>query len=320
MIQPKPGRERGVFLGVAYGDAWGYPNERKSYADLLADGPQGPEMPKRLVVSDDTQMTLYLADALRSEVDLRQAILDGWLAWLHDPDRRGWGEATITALEALDRGAQWQQASVDSNGCGAVMRVAACAFLPEDLWAPVSVWQAATTHSGLAAMASALVATSVVRAPEGGGFLRQAVAATHDQGLLESGAAWIIEHPRAGSLDEAVGLLRIGMKMLRVGLERALEYLPVFQADPWWADPSDPRYGGRGFVAQQCLSCAFLCADMLHDFPVQALNRAATTGGDSDSIAAVTGMVLGGTHGDVWPSKWLPRLEPRIREWVESYG
>ena len=306
MTQPKPGRERGVFLGVAYGDAWGYPNERKSYADLLSDGPQGPGMPERLIVSDDTQMTLYLADALRSEVDLREAILEGWLAWLHDPDRRGWGEATITALKALDRGAPWQKASVDSNGCGAVMRVAACAFLPEDLWAPVSVWQAATTHSGLAAMASALVATSVVRAPETGGLLQQAVAATHDQRLLESGAAWIIEHPRAGSFDDAVGLLNTGMKMLRVGLEKTLEQLPMFQADPWWADPSDPRYGGRGFVAQQCLSCAILCADMLHDFPVMALRRAATTGGDSDSIAAVTGMVLGAMHGDVWPTEWLP--------------
>ncbi|MGV1004464.1 MAG: ADP-ribosylglycohydrolase family protein [Candidatus Nanopelagicales bacterium] len=316
----KPGRQRGIFLGVAYGDAWGYPNERKSYADLLADGPQGPEMPERLIVSDDTQMTLYLADALRSEHDLRHTILDGWLAWLHDPDRRGWGEATITALKALDQGMPWQKASVDSNGCGAVMRVAACAFLPEDLWAPVSVWQAATTHSGLAAMASALVATSVVRAPEAGGLLQQAVAATHDQRLLESGAAWIIEHPRAGSLDDAVELLRTGMKMLRVGLERTLEHLPMFRADPWCADPSDPRYGGRGFVAQQCLSCALLCADTLHDSPVQALRRAATTGGDSDSIAAVTGMVLGAAHGDVWPTEWLPRLEPRIRDWIESYG
>ncbi|MEI6699890.1 MAG: ADP-ribosylglycohydrolase family protein, partial [Mycobacteriaceae bacterium] len=55
---------RTAMLGVAYGDSWGYPNERHSYGRLTLLDLRGPELPERLIVSDDTQMTLYLARAL----------------------------------------------------------------------------------------------------------------------------------------------------------------------------------------------------------------------------------------------------------------
>lgn len=55
---------------------------------------------------------------------------------------------------------------------------------------------------------------------------------------------------------------------------------------------------------------------MLPGEPVEALRRAATTGGDSDTLAANAGFVLGCVYGDVWPHHWLTRLEPRYRDWI----
>ena len=104
------GNFRAAMLGVAYGDGWGYPNERQSYGRLTLMDLRGPELPERLIVSDDTQMTLHLAQALdgaagKTASELQSAILTGWLAWLHDPGLRGIGRTTRTALNALDSGA-----------------------------------------------------------------------------------------------------------------------------------------------------------------------------------------------------------------------
>ncbi|WP_158841002.1 ADP-ribosylglycohydrolase family protein [Saccharothrix deserti] len=41
-----------------------------------------------------------------------------------------------------------------------------------------------------------------------------------------------------------------------------------------------------------------------------ALSRAATTSGDSDSIACLAGAFAGAAHGlDAWPEEWAERIE-----------
>jgi ADP-ribosylglycohydrolase len=320
-----------AMLGVAYGDAWGYPNERHSYGRLTLLDLRGPDLPERLIVSDDTQMTLYLARALdgaagKSERELQAAILDGWLAWLRDPDMRGYGRTTMKALRSLDFGEPWYGATVvDSDACGAVMRVSPCGFLPDGLWQPVSAWQAATTHGGGAAIASALLAAAVLRrviiaadpkALVSDGLLHHAIELSHDDSMVSAAAPWLIDHPRAGKLEAATDLIRSGMVAVRAALQQARDVTPKFLADPWIADPSLARYGGQGWRSAQALACALLCVDMLPGEPVEALRRAATTGGDSDTLAAIAGFVLGCVHGDVWPHHWLTRLEPRYRDWI----
>jgi len=322
---------RAAMLGVAYGDSWGYPNERHSYGRLTLLDLRGPELPERLIVSDDTQMTLYLARALdgaagKSASELQSAILAGWLAWLHDPDMRGYGRTTMKALRALDFDEPWNRATVvDSDACGAVMRVSPCGFLPDGLWQPVSAWQAATTHGGGAAIASALLAAAVLRrvlmasdpkAMVSDGLLGHAIELSRDEGMMNAAAPWLIDHPRAGNLDAATDLIRTGMVTVREAVQRARDAAPKFLADPWVADPSLPHYGGEGWRSPQALACALLCVDMLPGDPVEALRRAATTGGDSDTLAAIAGFFLGCVYGDVWPHHWLTRLEPRYGAWI----
>lgn len=323
-------------LGVAYGDSWGYPNERQSYGRLTLLDLRGPELPERLIVSDDTQMTLYLARALngaagKSVSELQSAIIAGWLAWLHDPDMRGYGRTTMTALRALDFDEPWYRATVvDSDACGAVMRVSPCAFLPDGLWQPVSAWQAATTHGGGAAIASALLTAALLRriliasdpkAMVRDGLLHHAIELSRDDGIVSTAAPWLIDHPRTGNVDTSVDLIRTGMAAVHDALQQARNATPKFLDDPWTADPSLSRYGGEGWRSPQALACALLCVDMLPGDPVEALRRAATTGGDSDTLAAIAGFFLGGVYGDVWPHHWLTRLEPRYGAWIaESEG
>jgi ADP-ribosylglycohydrolase len=43
------------------------------------------------------------------------------------------------------------------------------------------------------------------------------------------------------------------------------------------------------------------------------LRRAVVTNGDSDSIGAVAGGLLGALHGQAWPKGIITRLEPRYQ-------
>ena len=47
------------------------------------------------------------------------------------------------------------------------------------------------------------------------------------------------------------------------------------------------------------------------------LDHGRVTGGDSDSIAAVAGAILGAAQNEnPWPAQWAHRLEPRYRAWI----
>ena len=59
-----------VIRGCAIGDAWGRELERKDYDRIVSlYGERGPELPDELVITDDTQMSLYLAKALNQPAD-----------------------------------------------------------------------------------------------------------------------------------------------------------------------------------------------------------------------------------------------------------
>lgn len=319
---------RAILTGVAIGDGWGYPNENKSYKKLLIFCGWGPNVavPQRLIVSDDTQLSLALAYALDGAAGqtpqvIQQWIIHNFLAWLHDPDMRGYGRTTITALRALDEGRPWFEATgIDSEKCGTVMRTAACAFLPDDLWAPVAAWQAASTHGGSSAIAAAVVATATLRKliageeiPE---LLSCAIEICGDDDLAGAAAGWLADHPRAGTVESAADLMRTGMAEVRRALKRARDALPMFREDPWCEDVSDAKYGGEGWLARDALACALLCVDMVPGNPEEAIRRAVITGGDSDTIGAITGMFLGARYGDIWPVAWSDRIEPRYHDWI----
>ena len=100
-----------VIRGIALGDAWGNPNEFRRISELTKDNPQGPELPKRLIITDDTQMTLFLADALDiardgTVAEIQEAIMDAYLAYYHDPDNDYKRAPGVTVMGSLAQLAQ----------------------------------------------------------------------------------------------------------------------------------------------------------------------------------------------------------------------
>ncbi|QDH91866.1 glycohydrolase [Mycobacterium phage Phrappuccino] len=324
-----PSIQRNILLGIAYGDAWGYPNEFHSYAELTKKTPHGPDVPKKLFVSDDTQMALALAQALTylredTEPEVTQfLIIDEFIKWSEDKDNnRAPGHTCMSSCYNLKEGMSWERAhGVASKGCGAVMRVAPAAFLPEGLWQPVAMWQAAATHGHPAAIAASLILAAVVRRKATGGAFPEGVLA----GAIELtcniaprgvGSDWLIDHRLAGSSRAAAAMVSFGMTLVRDKLIEAAAKLTAFRSDPWHDDPSKDL---PGWYSDDALACALLCVDMVDD-PVEALRRAATTEGDSDSIAAIAGAVLGADPAITWPAEWYARLEPRYRTWIDTFG
>lgn len=140
-------RASGCLFGLAIGDALGAPTEFLSVPEILERFP--PAGPRDLPVdrsgvarvTDDTQMTLAVGEALRQVQDARQplapealepALRRTFVAWLRSPDNnRAPGTTCLRACESLARGTPWPQATVPSSkGCGANMRVAPVGLLP----------------------------------------------------------------------------------------------------------------------------------------------------------------------------------------------
>jgi ADP-ribosyl-[dinitrogen reductase] hydrolase len=142
-------RALACLLGGAIGDAFGYEVEFKSLREIRQRfGQSGIETPVvhhgKLIVSDDTQMTMFTLEGLLGSRDLssiRQRYLDwletqrfgtgsagkgaaGWL--VHQPEMRARRAPGNTCLSALGAGGQGTMSRPinDSKGCGGAMRVA----------------------------------------------------------------------------------------------------------------------------------------------------------------------------------------------------
>jgi ADP-ribosylglycohydrolase len=63
-------------------------------------------------------------------------------------------------------------------------------------------------------------------------------------------------------------------------------------------------------VAEEAFATGLLCFLYFPNEPLAAVRRAATTSGDSDSIACLTGAFAGAYLGmEAWPQDWIERIE-----------
>ena len=313
-----------MIRGVAIGDAYGNPNEFRNIGTLTKNDPRGPELPESLIITDDTQMTLALAEALdasreASVAETQDAIIKAFLGYYSDPDndgKRAPGVTVMGSLAKLNRGTPWYQAtSRTSDGSGTVMRTSPVAFVADDRWVGVAAFAAAVTHGTANAIAAAILNVAVLRAAlrgevEPGNTVALALAMASDPeqyGLLNVGE-WLDDYP----ID-----LKPGFDELSRLLSIAFLSLPNLLSDPW-ARNSDPSrlIGGGGWRAHETLVIALLAADMFPGDPWEALRRSVTTDGDSDTIGAVAGAILGALYpGYTWPDV-LDRMEPRYARWI----
>lgn len=317
-----------VLRGVAIGDAWGNPNEFQSIEALTASDRRGPNLPAELEVTDDTQMTLYLARALHETAGadipvVQQAIADAYIAYTHDPDfaSRAPGITVTNSLRRLESGLPWQDATDDhSDGCGTVMRVSPAAF--SERWVGISAFSAALTHGTPNGVASAILNARILRyaAGPGGDHITKLPLTLY----AHQTASYLASRDLETVQDWLAPLeidLREGFATLERTLRSTLAVLEDFREDPWAVDPCE--IGGGGWRAHECLATALLAVDTIPYDGWEALRRAVVTDGDSDSIGAVAGGLLGAVHGQFWPATVIERLEPRYQDWIaeaDSYN
>lgn len=128
----------GSLIGLALGDALGFPTEFSDVPAILAKVGPWREMPLpvrggKAYVTDDTQMALAFARGIRTAMDrgvlaplrLARPVRDEFVDWYHSPENnRAPGNTCLRACGLLDSDRLWQDASqIHSKGCGANMRV-----------------------------------------------------------------------------------------------------------------------------------------------------------------------------------------------------
>jgi ADP-ribosylglycohydrolase len=311
----------GCLFGLAFGDALGKPTEFLTVAEI--EERYGPGGPRELdgepaLVTDDTQMTLAVAWALHGTGKPDPEVLAGalrqrFLGWAVSPDNnRAPGNTCLRACADLSRGMAWQQASVPgSKGCGANMRVAPVGLVPGydlETLAGVAQLQAGLTHGHPTALAaSELTAYAVCVLREGSdlsevpGLLRERC---HDQRTVYR-QEWLGPLWRRSDVDSPSRFISRGWDECLTVLDRLDGALAVPD------DGGDPcLLTGAGWVAEEAMATGLLCAVRNAGDPVGGLARAATTSGDSDSIACLAGAFLGAAYGmPAWPPSWQTRIE-----------
>ncbi|MGA5704479.1 ADP-ribosylglycohydrolase family protein [Peterkaempfera bronchialis] len=316
----------GALLGLAIGDAMGFPTEFEEIEDIAARCPDWRQLrlPGRALVTDDTQMTLALARGLRAALErgpltpsrLAAPVREEYVAWWRSPENnRAPGQTCLKACWLLSRDDRpWQESSqVGSKGCGANMRVAPLGLVPglsPEERSGAAQFQSALTHGHPTALAASDLTAHAVH------LLACGAAPSDLVGLLRAYAGRNRTHyprPWLGDLAERAHDHSPEEFAARGWDEclAALDRLDAALADP--APDADPCLAtGEGWIAEEALATALLCFLLFPDDPQTAVRRAAYSSGDSDSLACLTGAFAGAHHGaGAWPREWVHAIEYR---------
>jgi ADP-ribosylglycohydrolase len=240
--------------------------------------------------TDDTQMSLAVAEGLLAagsdaELDrVMEEIGRRFVAWSQSPDNnRSPGSTCMTGCANLRRGVHWREAGVaHSKGCGSAMRVSAVGLFYAEEQRLLEVARASSllTHGHPAALEGAAAAALMVSlALEGAGpeALYRAIEASC--------------FGRSADFDACLGKVPT---VLKIPPEQAL------------------AQGGLGeaWVAEEAVASALYCVWRHPEDFSAAVLTAINTDGDSDSIGAITGSVMGARLGqEAIPTSWVEQVE-----------
>ncbi|MEU6868823.1 ADP-ribosylglycohydrolase family protein [Streptomyces sp. NPDC046876] len=317
----------GALLGLALGDALGFPTEFNDVPSILAKtGPwRQMSLPRPAIVTDDTQMTLALARGIRTAAEagpvdpdrLTGPVRSEFVDWYHSPENnRAPGRTCMVACSLLnDPSRDWRDASqTGSKGCGANMRVAPVGLVPgwtDEERAGAAQLQSALTHGHPTALAASdLTARAVYLLAQG----------TEVTGLVGRLRSYALDnrtryHERwLGDLWMRTASDATPESFIARGWDECLDALNRLAAALKHPSPeTDPCLTtGDGWIAEEALATALQCFLLFPEDPVTALRRAACTAGDSDSIACLAGAFAGAHLGAAaWPEDWTIRIEYR---------
>ena len=306
-------RARGALYGLAIGDALGMPTQMLSRAEIVRRwGPLLPGfepappghpiaggMPAG-AVTDDTEQAVLLARLLVKgrgiiePFELAAALTE----WERAMAERGsldlLGPSTKRAVAAILAGVPPEEAGAAGATNGAAMRIA-----PVGIAVPVAL-HGPTPEARLSALVDRTVMASSV---------------THNTGIALAGAAAVAAAVSAGVSGATVAeatALGIQAARLAAGHGHWVAGADVAARIEWAADLVAGRAqdGGEGEAAgliytlvgtslatQESVPAAFAVLAAVPADPWRACRLAASLGGDCDTIAAMTGAIVGACHG-----------------------
>ena len=297
----------GSIVGLAVGDALGFPAEFRTRRQILSEiGPDGitgflalrdsrftrpyilgPFHPPG-TFTDDTQMTIAVAEAL---IEAGRADIDGlmhemgrrFVAWSRSSqNNRAPGGTCMEGCENLAAGVPWRESGVAaSKGCGSVMRVAPIGLFYDDLDRVAEVARASSlpTHGHPAALEAAAAGAIMVALALNG---------------VEPATIYQEVDARCRSSAEFTSAWRKVAELLDQPPEVALTKDGL----------------GEGWVGDEAVASAMYCFWRSPDDYRRAVLMAVNTDGDSDSLATITGSVVGARLGiDAIPAEWRDNVE-----------
>ena len=286
----------GCLLGGAAGDALGYTvefmQEKAIFSKFGAKGITA-YVPVRgkARISDDTQMTLFTADALRMKGNPLENIARAYRDWLvtqreEYPARDAFTSPLmavpelfaarapgLTCMSAIEDGCCGTMAAPPnhSKGCGGVMRVAPCGlrFAPEQA-AQVAAEAAALTHGHpLGYIPAAMLGYMVSRLVRSDDTVQMAA----EKAMAYMQTMFAGEH----YLEDFLNLMEKAMALAAQG----------------GGDLENIHALGEGWVAEEALAIALYCAVRYEEDFDAAMIASVNHKGDSDSTGAICGNLLG---------------------------
>ena len=285
----------GSILGTAFGDALGAGVEGWTSEEIKNEyGEVCDYIGCRMgagYYTDDTQMTLAMLRSIVRTGGIDGADCAACCAEAFDPER-GYGRSASEIMKALNEGTSYTETGNmlfpdGSYGNGAAMRIAPVGLLCGEMdpslmrsWVFESV---RSTHTHDEAVDGALVLAAVI------GCLSRLV----DASGFDPSAFLLGLSPYCRTMELRS---RIMLAARLLGEELTPEEV-VAQL-------------GNGVRTLESVPTALYTAFRYIDDPEQALVAAVGYGGDTDTIAAMTGAVVGALHGaDLFPRRWHDGLE-----------
>jgi len=302
-------RARGALYGLAIGDALGMPTQMLSRAEIVRRwGPLLPGfepappghpiaggMPAG-AVTDDTEQAVLLARLLvkgYGTIDPHE-LAAALTEWERAMAERGsldlLGPSTKRSVAAILAGVPPEEAGATGTTNGAAMRIA-----PVGIAVPVALHDS-TPNLGLSTLVDRTVMASCV---------------THNTGVALAGAAAVAAAVSAGvsgaTIAEATALgiqaassaARRGHWVAGADVAARIEWATSLVASHAQAGAAELIYTlvGTSLATQESVPAAFAVLAAVPADPWRACRMAASLGGDSDTIAAMTGAIAGACHG-----------------------
>lgn len=315
----------GCLIGGAIGDALGAPVEFIQYTEIIEKyGLEGinalviPPNSKKAIITDDTQLTLFTAEGLirsltrskqrkieRSIKDTIVLVFRAYSRWLYTQgltlphwklkDYDGWLVKTkklhfyrqpgITCITSLGREIMGTREKPINNSdrCGCVIRVAPVGLFEneEDVF-EVAGATAAITHGHPKAYLMAGTLASIIYYIIEGKEIEEAVQKA-------------MERLKQESQDETCG------KLLEKAIALATQKEPSYEK---------LKMLGEGFEAEEAVAMGIYCALSYPSDLEKAVKLAANHDGDSDSVASITGNIVGAyIGGNQISEEWKETIE-----------